>query len=148
MYIVSYKSRSSFIDSVSLDKRYTCVHASCLPEPGHISAYFPTWSALQHHMRSAHPPSCNHPKCNGKTFSTQKGLRAHQKLHEQREMDDRVQSEEEEGPPRKRRRGGELGRDWRCQVLDCGKDFKTVCEFTRFPSLLLMYALGKSPQNS
>jgi general transcription factor IIIA len=64
--------------------------------------------------------------CNGKTFSTQKGLRAHQKLHEQRELDIQLQSEDEEGPPRKRRRGGEFGRDWGCEVIECGKKFKSV----------------------
>lgn len=31
-----------------------------------------------------------------------------------------------EDPPRKKRRGGEAGRDWKCEVDDCGKDFKSV----------------------
>lgn len=29
-------------------------------------------------------------------------------------------------PPWKRRRGGEIGRDWKCDVDDCDKDFKSV----------------------
>ena len=29
-------------------------------------------------------------------------------------------------PPRKRRRGGEIGRDWKCDVDGCDKDFKSV----------------------
>jgi general transcription factor IIIA len=30
------------------------------------------------------------------------------------------------GVSRKRRRGGEIGRDWVCQVKECRKDFKSV----------------------
>ncbi|KAI8995510.1 hypothetical protein BD414DRAFT_479749 [Trametes punicea] len=112
-------------------KRYTCVHKSCLPAEGTDPVYYPTWSALQHHMRSAHPPTCPHSSCNGKTFAQQKGLRAHLKIHAQREqegdMDDAVAGygSEDEGRPRKRRRGGEVGRDWVCDVDGCGKDFKS-----------------------
>jgi hypothetical protein len=29
-------------------------------------------------------------------------------------------------PPKKKRRGGEMGRDWKCKVDQCGKDFKSV----------------------
>lgn len=104
------------------DKRYTCVHQNCLAVPGQSPTYYPTWTSLQHHIRTAHPPTCVHPSCNGKTFSTQKGLRAHEKLH--LEWDAEAQLEANE-PPRKRRRGGELGRDWKCDVEHCGKDFKS-----------------------
>lgn len=31
--------------------------------------------------------------------------------------------------PRKRRRGGEIGRDWQCEVEGCTKDFKSVGPF-------------------
>lgn len=114
------------------DKRYTCVHKSCLPAEGVDPVFYSTWSALQHHTRTAHPPTCPHPSCNGKTFTQQKGLRAHLKIHAQREqegdMDDAVAGSESEGEerPRKRRRGGEVGRDWICDVDGCGKDFKSV----------------------
>lgn len=99
-----------------------------------ISVFFQTWTALQHHIRSSHPPSCTHPSCNGRVFTTQKGLRAHQKLHEQRDLeaeldnvaaDSEQDDEDTELPAKKKRRGGELGRDWKCDVDGCGKDFKS-----------------------
>jgi len=52
------------------------------------------------------------------------------KLHEQREIEDAMQSDEsaeEDTLPRKRRRGGEVGRDWICAEPGCSKDFKSVC---------------------
>ncbi|KAI0670027.1 hypothetical protein C8Q78DRAFT_160837 [Trametes maxima] len=111
-------------------KRYTCVHKSCLPAHGDAPEYYPTWSALQHHMRTAHPPTCPHASCNGKTFTQQKGLRAHLKIHAQRDreadMDNVVAgSGSDNERPRKRRRGGEIGRDWVCEVEGCAKDFKS-----------------------
>ena len=115
------------------EKRYTCVHQSCVPPEGMEPTYYSTWSALQHHTRTAHPPTCPYPSCNGKTFTQQKGLRAHLKIHAQRDqeadIDDAIHgsaSENEDEPPRKRRRGGEVGRDWVCKVDGCGKDFKSV----------------------
>lgn len=124
----------------SPDKRYTCINPTCLPpitSPATAPTYYPTWTSLQHHLRTAHPPTCVHPTCHGKTFSSQKGLRAHQKIHEEREVEVElelqrgVESDDEDGDgeesrPRKRRRGGEMGRDWKCDVEGCGKDFKSV----------------------
>ncbi|KAI0735302.1 hypothetical protein C8Q76DRAFT_711770 [Earliella scabrosa] len=111
------------------DKRYTCVHRSCLPVEGAPPTYYSTWSALQHHTRTAHPPTCPYPSCKGKTFTQQKGLRAHLKIHAQRdqeaELDDVPASGSEDERPRKRRRGGEVGRDWVCEVEGCSKDFKS-----------------------
>lgn len=113
--------------------RYTCAHQSCLPAPGESPTYYQTWSALQHHMRTAHPPTCPYQSCKGKTFTLQKGLRAHLKIHAQRdqeaELSDAIigfDSEAEAERPRKRRRGGEVGRDWVCEVDGCVKDFKSV----------------------
>ena len=84
-------------------------------------------------MRTDHPPTCMHPECLGRAFASHHNLRAHQKLHEQQEAEvliynvDGVNVTDAEGSqPRKRRRGGELGRDWKCDFADCGKDFKTV----------------------
>lgn len=118
-----------------LENRYTCVHLNCLAQHGGAPVFFQTWTALQHHIRSSHPPSCTHPSCNGRVFSTQKGLRAHQKLHEQRDLEaelDNVAADSEQDtddielPAKKKRRGGELGRDWKCDVDGCEKDFKSV----------------------
>ncbi|KAH0829213.1 hypothetical protein J3R83DRAFT_2774 [Lanmaoa asiatica] len=80
---------------------------------------------------------CMHPMCNGRTFASQHNLRVHQKLHEQQEAEahlyhaDRTDAPEdatgaEGSQPRKRRRGGELGRNWKCDFAGCSKDFKSV----------------------
>lgn len=98
---------------------------------GPESVFYPTWTALQHHIRSTHPPTCPREECSGRIFSSQKGLRSHLRIHEQRDLEN-VLSEHEDGnseedePPRKRRRGGEVGRDWKCEVEGCTKDFKSV----------------------
>jgi hypothetical protein len=111
------------------EKRYACVNPVCrdTSEP----AFYPTWTALQRHIRTTHPPACPHEECSERTFSSQKGLRAHLKLHEQRALEDVLSehkdgSSDEDAPPQKRRRGGEVGRDWKCEVEGCTKDFKSV----------------------
>lgn len=114
------------------EKRYACVHFDCLVTVGSALTYFRTWTALQHHVRTAHPPKCTHPSCNGRIFSNRKGLRAHQKLHEQRADGEQLdaalaESAEDDESPRKKRRGGEFGRDWKCEAEGCEKDFKSVC---------------------
>jgi general transcription factor IIIA len=125
------------------EKRYACVNPVCRDAPE--SAFYPTWSALQHHIRATHPPACPHDECAERTFSSQKGLRAHLKLHEQRALED-VLSGHEDGspdkvaPPQKRRRGGEVGRDWKCDVGGCTKDFKSV----RFVCVICKDDLEKS----
>ncbi|CAL1696061.1 unnamed protein product [Somion occarium] len=110
------------------EKRYTCIQDSCLAS----QPFFATWTALQHHMRTAHPPTCPHPECNGKVFTAQKGLRAHLRIHEQQNVETELcaaepqsDAETDNERPRKRRRGGEVGRDWLCDVPGCGKDFKS-----------------------
>jgi len=115
--------------------RYTCVHPACISEPEGAPRYFTTWSSLQSHIRKDHPPTCTHSSCKGKTFSNQGNLRAHLKLHEQRGIEAEIEKkqgtdvEDDGDPPSKRRRGGEYGRDWTCNVGDCDKDFKSVCDF-------------------
>lgn len=118
----------------TVEKRYTCVHATCLARRDASPTYFSTWTALQHHIRTVHPPICSHPACNGKSFKSQKGLRAHLKLHDQSEAETTLRVDfdtdsEQSDPPRKMRRGGEVGRDWVCDVNGCGKDFKSVRQF-------------------
>ncbi|KAF8170334.1 hypothetical protein K438DRAFT_1909432 [Mycena galopus ATCC 62051] len=112
------------------DKRYTCSNPSCLAASGDNITFYPTWTALQRHTRTEHPPTCLHTSCNGRIFSSQKGLRTHQKLHEQQaadaDLDAALNTEDLDGePPRKKRRGGEVGRDWKCDVDGCTKDFKS-----------------------
>ncbi|KAF7970429.1 hypothetical protein HWV62_24177 [Athelia sp. TMB] len=53
-------------------------------------------------------------------------------LHDERDLEEQLdradednESEGEDKRPRKRRRGGELGRDWKCEVAGCEKDFKS-----------------------
>lgn len=120
----------------SIDKRYTCVHPSCLTASSTAPTYYSTWTLLQHHIRTDHPPTCSNALCNGRTFASHHGLRAHLKLHEEREVEAGLELDEDPddgesadgGPaqPKKRRRGGEMGRDWKCEVDGCGKDFKSV----------------------
>ncbi|KAJ7350369.1 hypothetical protein DFH08DRAFT_108230 [Mycena albidolilacea] len=112
------------------EKRYTCSHPTCLAAGGDTLTFYPTWTALQHHNRTAHPPTCVHPSCSGRIFSSQKGLRAHQAIHEQQAaeavIDSTMNTKDVDGePPRKKRRGGELGRDWKCEFDGCTKDFKS-----------------------
>lgn len=115
-----------------------CAHPSCL-SPTSTPKYFTTWTALQHHTRVDHPPTCTHPYCNGRVFASQKGLRAHQMLHEERDAEARLYAEmhdsdaedsDGEAPPRKKRRGGELGRDWKCDMDTCDKSFKSVFKYS------------------
>ena len=86
-------------------------------------------------MRMAHPPTCPYPGCRGKSFSQQKGLKAHLKIHGGREVDDHLDGEEGAGdddePAAKKRRGGEYGRDWICDFEGCTKDFKSVFSTSR-----------------
>lgn len=114
---------------IHVEKRYTCVHNDCVTTLAEAPIYFPTWSALQNHIRNAHPPTCTHPSCTGRIFTTQKGLRAHMKLHEQHYMAEALRDpsdDEADHQPAKKRRGGDWGRDWMCDSAGCTKDFKSV----------------------
>lgn len=116
--------------NIRTERRYTCSHSAC------EAVYFPTWTALQAHTRTAHPAICPYPTCKGKTFSQQKGLRAHLKIHKQREVEESLiasirtedgdADDESEHRMAKRRRGGEVGRDSICESEGCGRDFKSV----------------------
>ena len=112
-----------------IGKRYTCSHTSCLSGPENGRRYFSTWSSLQSHIKKDHPPTCPHSSCKGKTFSNAGNLRVHLRLHEQRQAEAALQTANEtdcETPMTKKRRGGEYGREWKCQINDCGKDYKSV----------------------
>lgn len=69
-------------------------------------------------------------------------MRAHLKLHEEREVEEQAGEAEgtdgEGSRPRKRRRGGEMGRDWKCEVDDCDKEFKSVRSSSLFARGLTM----------
>ena len=52
-------------------------------------------------------------------------------LHDESAVEDLVGNDSDaetdlDEPPRKKRRGGDVGRDWVCDVEGCGKDFKSV----------------------
>ena len=133
------------------DSRYLCTHPSHPPE----GVSFATWSSLRAHVSTAHPPECPYDECKGRPpFKSKKGLKAHLKVHKEREEDDRLLGEEDEEEPRgrgrkrtrgeggssdagsdaddgvqrkKRRRSVSVaGKDWVCEVEGCGKAFKTV----------------------
>ena len=109
--------------------------------------FFSTWSALQSHIRINHPPTCLYPSCNGRTFATQANLKAHIKLHDEREAELQLEAtqhidQNDDEPLKKKRRGGEQGRDWQCDVLGCDKDFKSVSYrggHLLFLSLIIQY---------
>ncbi|RXK35101.1 hypothetical protein M231_07653 [Tremella mesenterica] len=62
--------------------RYTCSHPSHVIFPS-----FPTWSSLQSHLHSAHPPTCPYDQCGGRIFKNPQRLRDHLKVHEQQTLD-------------------------------------------------------------
>lgn len=67
-------------------KRHTEAHYTCaLHSQGVLT--FPTWSALQAHMREAHPPTCPYPACGGKKFKNRDNLKMHVRRHEQKEAE-------------------------------------------------------------
>jgi hypothetical protein len=122
-------STSLLLSPPTEEKRYACANPVCRDAPR--LTFYPSWTALQHHIRATHPPMCPHEECAERIFSSQKGLRAHLKLHEQRALEDVLSehedsSSDEDVPRRKRRRGGEVGRDWKCEIEGCTKDFKSV----------------------
>jgi hypothetical protein len=69
-------------------KRYMCAQHET-PE------HFETWSALQAHMRAAHPPTCSHPGC-GRVFSRLDHLKEHEARHLARQRSEKL-AEQEEG---------------------------------------------------
>ncbi|SCZ87852.1 BZ3500_MvSof-1268-A1-R1_Chr2-3g05320 [Microbotryum saponariae] len=64
------------IGTTRLASRYLCIHRDCsslrLSQRQHA-----TWSALQKHTKTVHPPRCHYPECDNKTFTTNRGLRNH-----------------------------------------------------------------------
>ncbi|KAJ1306504.1 hypothetical protein OPQ81_007506 [Rhizoctonia solani] len=71
--------------------RYACAHPDCSNDNTTSIVQFSTWSLLQEHMRSTHPPKCPYPACNGRTFTSSKGLRGHIKTHRDRELEKWIQ---------------------------------------------------------
>lgn len=57
--------------------RYTCA----LSHPDGQTCTFPNWSALQAHMKVAHPPTCPFPECSGRVFASRAARNAHVKAH-------------------------------------------------------------------
>ncbi|OAX35339.1 hypothetical protein K503DRAFT_829507 [Rhizopogon vinicolor AM-OR11-026] len=90
---------------------YICTHPRCIKS-------FATNQKLRGHLKSfclpssstepAYPPSCMHPSCNGRTFTSQHDLRAHQKLHELEALLSGIETPGRTDYPRKRKRGGEM----------------------------------------
>lgn len=78
-----------------IQDRYTCALPHPMPasDPSSSAAQdattsllsFPTWSALQAHMRGAHPPTCPYESCNGKVFKNRENLKLHIRRHEEKQ---------------------------------------------------------------
>ena len=73
--------------SFAKNKQYTFVHPSCLAAASLTPTYYSTWTSLQHHVWTAHPPTCPHSSCSGGTFASHHGLRAPLKLRDEREVE-------------------------------------------------------------
>jgi general transcription factor IIIA len=93
--------------------------------------YFQTWSLLQAHIRTVHPPTCPHPGCEDKKFASQKNFKAHLKVHEERDIQGGLEdamdcdgSHDEYDEVFSRTI--EVGRDWKCGWEGCEKAFKSV----------------------
>ncbi|KAF8323697.1 hypothetical protein DL93DRAFT_2049071 [Clavulina sp. PMI_390] len=120
---------------VHQENRYACSYESCRTQASGSTAppsvrYFSTWSDLQRHLREDHPPTCPYPECNGQTFSAQKGLKAHLRIHEGRNQDILAETgideeDADEVPSKRQRRGGEFGREWKCSKGKCDLSFKS-----------------------
>ncbi|PVG04591.1 hypothetical protein CPB86DRAFT_777874 [Serendipita vermifera] len=111
---------------VHQSNRYMCAFPECFDS---ADRYFQTWSLLQAHIREKHPPSCPHSGCEGKTFSSQKNLKAHLKVHEERAVQETLvgamQSDDSEIEHQEAFRHNEINRDWKCDWRDCPKSFKS-----------------------
>ena len=73
--------------SFAKNKQYTFVHPSCLTVASLAPTCYSTWTSLQHHVWTAHPPTCPHSSCSGGTFASHHGLRAPLKLRDEREVE-------------------------------------------------------------
>ena len=106
------------------ENRYACSHPSSHP------SVFSTWKELQVHTRTAHPPTCPYPGRNGKSFSQQRGLEVHLKIHKRRVIDGCLNVWEntvDNGELEARKRSGrEHGRDRICDIEGYTKYFKSV----------------------
>ncbi|KAG8837118.1 Strongly-conserved Zn-finger binding protein (TFIIIA) [Serendipita sp. 400] len=108
--------------------RYMCSAEECQLSG---NQYFQTWTLLQAHIRTVHPPTCPFTGCEDKTFSSQKNLKAHLRLHEQREdesaLEDMIDANGSTGRPSsdKKPTATEVGRDWHCEWDECTKSFKS-----------------------
>lgn len=82
-FATNAKRRAHF--KTHTEARYTCA----LPHNGNADEVltFANWSALQAHMREAHPPTCPYPCCNGKTFKNKNNLKLHLRRHEEKEAE-------------------------------------------------------------
>ncbi|PWN19854.1 hypothetical protein BCV69DRAFT_283958 [Microstroma glucosiphilum] len=112
------------------EDRYTCA----LPHPTSSEALaptpapsrstpelltFPTWSALQSHMREAHPPACHYAACNGKVFKNRENLKMHLRRHEEKEHEEK-QREKDRGRNAEVQESGQ-GQHW-CEASSDEED--------------------------
>lgn len=80
------KRRSHYKVAHSGLRQYTCALHSGEDDADEGGVlHFPTWSALQTHMREVHPPTCPYEICKGKVFKRQENLRAHLQRHREKE---------------------------------------------------------------
>ncbi|KAK4705876.1 hypothetical protein P7C70_g338, partial [Phenoliferia sp. Uapishka_3] len=101
-----------------------CIHPSCMALPL-ASRQFPTWSSLQKHSKSAHPPTCHYSECSGKTFTTARGLKWHLQIHSRKEGEG---SDTEKRRKRTREKGKGKQRESEEEAEETATDLETGTE--------------------
>lgn len=99
-----------------------CTDPKCL---GSNSAFYQTWTFLQAHIRNDHPPTCPYEGC-GRTFSSQKNMKAHLKVHQDRDLEAALVQQMDTDMSDMEMNTTEVGKDWPCEWEGCEKAFKSV----------------------
>lgn len=99
--------------------RYTCAltHPTSSKAPSSSESApsllsFPTWSALQAHMREVHPPACHYEACNGKVFKNRENLKMHLRRHEEREHEEGQKEKGRQRDVELKQLGQGQGQEW------------------------------------
>ncbi|BGO94531.1 hypothetical protein NBRC10512_005042 [Rhodotorula toruloides] len=105
--------------------RYACMHPSCASLPAE-SRQFGTWTLLQRHNKTVHPPACHHPECDGRVFANSRSLRNHLSLHERDEKEARGEVVLDENGKKKRRRRNKKRKSSSSDVDEAGAALEGV----------------------
>lgn len=101
------------------------MHPSCASLPAE-SRQFGTWTLLQRHNKTVHPPACHHPECDGRVFANSRSLRNHLSLHERDEKEARGEVVLDENGKKKRRRRNKKRKSSSSDVDEAGAALEGV----------------------